>query len=282
MVKKAVIPAAGLGTRLLPATKEQPKEMLPILVKGSDGKNFLKPFLQVVFEQLYEARIKEICFVVGRGKRSIEDYFTVDENFIEYLNNKNKAFCSQALKEFYEKVKNCTIIFVNQPQPLGFAEAVYRARFFTRNENFIVHAGDDLILSKDNYVQKLVSFFNSLRADAIFYVQKVKNPRKYGVIIGEEIENGVHHVEKVIEKPKKPPSRLAIVAIYVFKPVIYSAIESTAPDLNNELQLTDSIQVLIDKRDAVYALEIGQEERRIEIGDPVSYKGAFTAKVRDE
>jgi len=280
LIKKAVIPAAGLGTRLLPATKEQPKEMLPILVRGAYGKNYLKPFLQVVFEQLYEAGIKEFCFIVGRGKRSIEDHFTIDENFIDYLNNKGKVSYSQALKDFYERVQNSTITFVNQPQPLGFAEAVYRAKFFTGNENFIVHAGDDLIITKENYIQRLFSNFTNLKADAIFYIQKVRNPKNYGIVVGIKIKNGIYHVKKVIEKPKAPPSNYAIVAVYIFKPLIYRAIELTRPDSSNETQLTDSIQVLIDQRDAVYALEMNQGERRIEIGDPSSYKGAFTAKIR--
>jgi UTP--glucose-1-phosphate uridylyltransferase len=282
VIRKAVIPAAGLGTRLLPATKEQPKEMLPILVKETDGKEYLKPFLQVVFEQLYEAGIKELCFIVGRGKRSIEDHFTVDEDFIDYLNIKNRASFSQILKEFYGKVQKSTITFVNQPRPLGFAEAVSHAKFFTGNEDFVVHAGDDTIITKENYIQRLVSHFTSLKADAIFYVQRVRNPKNYGVIVGREIKNGVYHVKKVVEKPQAPPSKYAIVAIYIFKPLIYNAIELTKPDSNNEVQLTDAIQVLIDKRDAVYALEMGQGERRIEIGDPVSYKDAFTAKIRED
>jgi len=279
MIKKVIIPAAGLGTRLLPATKEQPKEMLPILIHDANGRLCLKPFLQIVFEQLYDAGFREVCFVVGRGKRSIEDHFTVDENFMDYLKAKNKIEPLNGLASFYEKVRNSTIAFANQPQPLGFADAVYRAKFFSGDEDFAVHAGDDLILSMKNYVQRLVSVFGEYKADAAFFVQRIKDPTKYGVITGEKITNGVYHVKHVIEKPSQPPSKFAIVAIYVFKPKIYQAIEQVKPGLNNEIQLTDAIQVLINQRDAVYAVELGRDEKRIEIGDPALYRKAFIAKI---
>ena len=279
MIKKAIIPAAGLGTRLLPATKEQPKEMLPILVKDTNGRLHLKPFLQIVFEQLYDSGFREVCFIVGRGKRSIEDHFTVDKNFMEYLKNKNRIEHLGALADFYEKVENSTIAFANQPQPLGFADAVYRAKFFSGDEDFVVHAGDDLILSRKNYMQRLIFVFSGYKADAAFFVQKVKDPTKYGVVTGEKITNGVYHVKQIIEKPSKPPSKLAVVAIYVFNPKIYQAIEKVEPGINNEIQLTDAIRVLINERDAVYGVELNSDEKRIEIGDPASYRDAFTAKM---
>lgn len=279
MIKKAIIPAAGLGTRLLPATKEQPKEMLPILVKDANGKLCLKPFLQIVFEQLYDFGFRELCFVVGRGKRSIEDHFTVDKNFMDYLKAKNEVGHLDELAGFYEKVQNSTIAFASQPQPLGFADAVYRAKFFSGDEDFVVHAGDDLILSRKNYMQRLVSVFSEYKADAAFFVQRVKNPKKYGVAIGEEITSGIFHIKRVIEKPSMPPSNLALVAIYVFKSDVYQAIEHVKPGVNREIQLTDAIQVLVNQKDAVYGVELGSNERRIEIGDPVSYKEAFNAKI---
>ena len=278
MIRKVIIPAAGLGTRLLPATKEQPKEMLPIMVKDVNGTLCLKPFLQVVFEQLYDSGFREMCFVVGRGKRSIEDHFTLDENFMTYLEARNKTEHLNVMASFYEKVRNSTIAFANQPQPSGFADAVYRAKFFSGNEDFLVHAGDDLILPGKVCMQRLISVFNELEADAALFLERVKDPRKYGVAVGEKTKNGVYHVKRVIEKPQKPPSKLAIVAVYVFKPKIYQAIEEVRPDKNNERQLTDALQVLIDQRDAVYAVELDCNERRIDIGDPASYKRAFTAK----
>jgi UTP--glucose-1-phosphate uridylyltransferase len=279
MIKKAIIPAAGLGTRLLPATKEQPKEMLPILASNSNGKICLKPFLQLVFEQLYDQGFREICFVVGREKRSIEDHFTVDEDFIDYLRSRNKTEYSNTLSDFYGKLRNSTVVFCNQPQPLGFADAVYRARSFSGDEDFLVHAGDDLVLSKRNLLRRLLSVSTDHKADAAFFVQKVKDARKYGVIVGDEIEKGIYRVKQIIEKPSKPPSELAVIAIYYFTPRIYRAIELVKPGLNNEIQLTDAIQILVSQNRPVFALELGAQDKRMEIGDPASYKEAFSAKI---
>jgi len=279
VIRKVIIPAAGLGTRLLPATKEQPKEMLPILTRDRNGRLCPKPFLQVVYEHLYDVGFREICFVVGRGKRSIEDHFTADENFVKHLGSQGKTEHLCALVDFYEKLRNSTVVFYNQPQPLGFADAVYRAKSFSGDDDFLVHAGDDLVLSKGGYLQKLLAVFTDQKADAVFFVQKVKDATKYGVITGEKIENGVHRVKHIVEKPSKPPSKLAVVAIYLFTPAIYSAIELVKPDPNNEKQLTDAIQILVNQNQAVYAVELDASDKRIEIGNPVSYKDAFTAKI---
>lgn len=279
LIKKAIIPAAGLGTRLLPATKEQPKEMLPILVPNVGEKLVLKPFLQVVFEQLYDAGIREFCFIVGREKRSIEDHFTIDQSYVEYSKAKNRPETLKELAAFYDKVRNSTIAFANQPQPMGFADAVYRGRFFSATENFVVHAGDDLVLSKRNYMHRLVSVFEKYNADGVFLVQKVEDPKKYGVITGKRVSPEIHHVEKIVEKPSSPPSMLAVVAVYVFKPKIFDAIREVNPGVNNELQLTDAIEALVQQNNAIYALELAQDERRIEIGDPASYRDAFLARA---
>jgi len=272
MIRKAIIPAAGLGTRLLPATKEQPKEMLPILVPNVEEKLALKPFLQVVFEQLYATGLREFCFIVGREKRSIEDHFTVDQNFVEYLETKNKTEASKELAILYDRVRNSTIVFANQPQPLGFADAVYRGRFFSGSESFLVHAGDDLVLSKRDYLNRLVSVFEKYSADGAFLVQKVADPKKYGVITSKRVSPMVHHVEKIVEKPSTPTSKLAVVAVYAFKPEIFDVIEEVNPGVNNELQLTDAIEALVQRNNAVYALELDQDERRIEIGWLTSLK----------
>jgi UTP--glucose-1-phosphate uridylyltransferase len=279
MITKAIIPAAGLGTRLLPATKEQPKEMLPILVKNGSGTYFLKPFLQLVFERLYDSGFREMCFIVGRGKRSIEDHFTVDDSYVDFLRAKKKTSYVDELSNFYEKVRNCAIVFANQPKPLGFADAVKRGRFFSRTDDFLVHAGDDLVISNSNYVERLTSIFEKHQADAVFFVERLQDPRKYGVVTGKKIEKGVYQLNQIVEKPERTVSKLAIVAIYVFSSRLFDAIEDVRPGVNNELQLSDAIQLLIEQRNAVYAVELSPRERRVEIGDPDSYKEAFTARI---
>jgi len=271
MIKKAVIPAAGLGTRLLPVTKELPKEMLPIFARGSDGQLVLKPMMQQIFEELYDVGFREFCFIVGRGKRTIEDHFTPDYDFISYLKSKNNMLAYD-LENFYEKIGNSDIIFVNQPRPKGFGDAVLKAKIFTDNDSFLVHAGDDLILSKNySYLKKLFGIFEKLSAEAVFLVETIEDPRKYGVILGEQIDERLYRVDEIVEKPNNPPSNLAVVAIYVFSFKIFDALEAIRLDKSGELQLTDAIQRLINEGSRVYALELGRDEKRVEIGTPNFY-----------
>jgi len=271
MIRKVVIPAAGLGTSLLPITKELPKEMLPVFLKQGD-EVCLKPMLQAVFEQLYDVGFREFGLIVGRGKRAIEDHFTVDESFVEYLKNNNKARLADRLQDFYEKLNKSTIVFINQPKPKGFGDAVYRAKLFTGNESFLVHAGDDLILSpRNDHLQRLMRIFKDYEADATFLVEEVEDPRRYGVIVGDEIKSGVFEIKEVFEKPRKPPSNLAVVAVYVFKPIIYQAIGKTMPDKSSEIQLTDAINLLLNWQCRVYALKKKNEEKRIDVGTPETY-----------
>jgi len=272
MIKKVVIPAAGLGTRLLPVTKEMPKEMLPIFVKKDDGRLRLKPMLQAVFEQLHDTGFREYGFIVGRGKRAIEDHFSPDEGFIEYLRNKNKAELAEELQGFYKKINDSTIVFINQPQPKGFGDAVYQAKIFTQNEPFLLHAGDDIILSENNdHLKRLMEKFDDYDADAMFLVEEVEDPGKYGVMVGNEIKSGIFKVTEVVEKPKKPPSNLAIIALYIFKPSIYQAIEKVGSKGGVGVELTDAVELLINWGRDVYALKLQRDERRIDIGSPETY-----------
>ena len=272
MLKKAVIPAAGLGTRLLPITKELPKEMLPVVALSKKGELCLKPMLQAVFEQLYGADFREFAFIVGRGKRAIEDHFSPDESFIQNLRNKNKKSPAEELQEFYEKINNSSIVFINQPKPKGFGDAVGRAALFTGEEKFLIQAGDDLIISKNNnHLKRAAKTFEEYDADAIFLLEEVSDPRKYGVITGKEIKPGIFKVASIIEKPLMPLSNLAIVALYIFKPIIYEAIKKVKPDKNGEIQLTDALKLLVAWNCQVYGLKLKSNERRIDIGTAESY-----------
>lgn len=276
MIKKVVIPVAGLGTRLLPMTKELPKEMLPLFVYGKDGKMCLKPILQAIYEQLYDAGFRQFGFIVGRGKRAVEDHFTPDEEFIKFLRDKDKKQSLNGLLEFYNRLNNSTILFINQPTPKGFGDAIHKAKLFTNDESFMMHAGDDLVFSNNNrHFKAMIEIFEDHDADAVFLVEEVKDPRMYGVIKGDEIETGVFHVREVMEKPAKPPSNLAIIASYVFKPIIYKAIESVTPDKNGEIQLGDALQILLGWGCKVYALKLASNERRIDIGTPEFYFSAI-------
>lgn len=271
MVKKAVIPAAGLGTRLLPTTKELPKEMLPVFIRNSKGNLLLKPMMHQIFEKLYDSGFREFCFIVGRGKRAIEDYFTPDYDFVSYLKSKKKIMAYE-LENFYKKIEDSTLIFINQPKPNGFGDAILKTKPFIVDDSFLVHAGDDLILSnKKFYLKRLINTFEKLKGDAVFLVEKVNDPQKYGVIHGEKIDDKLYKVDKIIEKPKLPPYNLAVIAIYIFNSKIFGALENTEFDEEGELQLTDAIQGLINEDSAVYALELEREEKRVEIGTPNAY-----------
>ena len=192
MVRKVVIPAAGLGTRLFPATKEQPKEMLPIFTRTIHGDMAVKPVVQVVFEQLHDAGLREFCYVVGRGKRGIEDHFTPDINCIKTLEGLGKNGQASDFENFYDKLETSTIMWVNQPEPKGFGNAVLMAQPFVQNESCLVHAGDSFIISeKMDYLNSFLEHIEKYDADVAFLVLEIENPKQYGIVEGEEIEEGI-------------------------------------------------------------------------------------------
>jgi len=205
MIRKVIVPAAGLGTRLYPATKEQPKEMLPIFSETDNNCLSVKPVLQMVFENLYEAGIREFCYVVGRGKRGIEDHFTPDSNCVQNLEDMGKNGQAGDLNDFYDKLRTSTTMWVNQPDAKGFGDAVLMAQPFVQNESCLVHAGDSCIISKDmDYLKKLLSVYERLNADAAFIVLEIENPKQYGIIEGVEVEPGVIKVKSAVEKLENP------------------------------------------------------------------------------
>ncbi len=276
MIKKAIIPVAGLGTRLTPATKEQPKEMLPVFAKGVNGKICIKPLVQIIFEQLIEFGFKEFCFIIGRGKRAIEDHFTQDYDYVSMLKGKNKDTSALDLEGFYSKLGKSRIVWVNQPEPKGFGNAVLMARPLVGTEEFLVHAGDTYIISKgDAHLQELMGKHEKLDADAMLLLQEVQDSKQYGIA---EVENESENSFKVIgveEKPEKPKSNLAIMPLYVFNSEIFKALEKIGPGKGGEIQLTDAIQKLIEGESKVYAIKLGQEEIRLDIGDPEMYWDAL-------
>jgi UTP--glucose-1-phosphate uridylyltransferase len=281
MINKVVVPAAGLGTRLFPATKEQPKEMLPIFCNLVNGDVGVKPLLQLVFEQLYDVGFREFCFVVGRGKRSIEDHFTPDQNSVLMLKNMKKSNQALDLDGFYNKLKTSTIIWLNQPEPKGFGDAVLLAKPFVQNEQCLVHAGDTYVISeKAGHLKMLINVYERLKADAAFLVHEIEDPRQYGIIEGEEIEERVYRVKAAVEKPEKPATNLAIIPIYIFHPVVFKALEKTTPGRGGEIQLTDAIQKLIEWGLNVCAVQISSDEVKLDIGSPETYWEALNLTYR--
>jgi UTP--glucose-1-phosphate uridylyltransferase len=272
MIRKVVVAAAGLGTRLFPATKEQPKEMLPVFASTQDGEMVVKPVVQVVFEQLFNEGLREFCFIVGRGKRGIEDHFTPDSECIQNLEDLGRKGLAADFKTFYENLKNSTLMWINQPEPRGFGNAVLMAQPFVQNEQFLVHAGDSLIISKEmDYIKKLLSVNDRFKADATFLVLEIENPTQYGIIEGKEAGQGVMKVCSAVEKPVKPATNFAIMAMYAFRPTILEALKRTKPGKSEEIQLTDAIQKLIDDGLSVYAVKLDKNYSHLDVGSPERY-----------
>ena len=281
---KAVIPVAGLGTRLLTATKVQPKEMLPIFAREG-GQLCLKPLVQLVFEQLFDFGVREFCFVVGRGKRAIEDHFSPDEEYVRRLAKRDKtaspapkSTIASVLEKFYRRVDRASIMWVNQPVPLGFGHAVLQARIFAGREPILVHAGDAYVYTKDfGHLRRLFSSFEN--AECSLALRKVPDPRHYGVATGKS-SRGVVTIDEIVEKPKVPKSHLAVAPVYMFRDSIFRAIISAGAGLGGEMQLTDGIQRLIERGKRVCGVELRPDETWIDIGTPETYWNALNTSYR--
>lgn len=280
MVKKVVITAAGLGTRLLPMTKELPKEMLAVYFKSENGNILLKPLLQIIFEQLYDFGFRDFCFIVGRGKRAIEDHFTPDWDFVEKLSNKGKTNLANDLIKFYKRIETSSIIWINQPEPKGFGHAILMSKPFVKDDPFLACAGDTVIISKKRFfLEKMLEAFYIKKANTVLLLQVVEDPKQYGVALAEK-EDEKYKVKKVIEKPQVPPSNKAIMPYYIFDSNIIQKLEKVQPGLGNEIQLTDAIQLMIDEGLKVYAIELEKEDLRFDIGTPETYWEALNMSYK--
>ena len=278
---KGVIPAAGLGTRMLPATKSQPKEMLPVAKK---------PVIQYIVEELVEAGIKEILIITGKNKRAIEDHFDKDPVLLEDLQKKNHVLQLRDLEKL-EKL-DVQIFYVRQAIPTGLADAVYCAKRFTNGEEFIVALGDTIIDSKDNpiHLERIIDFHHESNAICTLSAERIpiEISERYGILNPEPFNknqnNGKYLVKDLIEKPKPKhsPSNLAICGRYVFKPTIFDYIENISIGKGGEKQLTDAIKAsLVDN--VVAALELHDTEKRYDIGSFPLYAKAFVDMcLRDE
>jgi UTP--glucose-1-phosphate uridylyltransferase len=274
---EALIPAAGIGTRLLPVTKEMPKEMLPVFCRNRSTDGIcLKPVLQVVFETLFRAGTRRFYMVVGRGKRPVEDHFTIDRGFLDMLSRTGRRTLASELSYFYNCIRKSTIVFVNQSEPRGFGDAVLCSRQFMESDPFLVHAGDDLVVSPGNgHIRRLNQSFTSMRASAAFFIEHTAHPERYGVIRGSKVRRQIYEVHEVVEKPKRPPSNFGVVAVYALSPIVFQYLTKVKPDHNGEIQLTDAIQAMVASGERVFAVNLRRDERRVDIGSPEGYKMAL-------
>ncbi len=258
-VRKAIIPAAGLGTRFLPATKAQPKEMLPIVDK---------PTIQYIIEEAVASGIEEILIITGRNKKSIEDHF---DKSIELEMELEKA----GKQEMLEMVRGISdmvdIHYIRQKEPRGLGNAIHCAKSFVGNEPFAVMLGDDVVESEVPSLKQLINCFNEYKT-TILGVQTVEpeNVNKYGIVDGIHIEDRVYKVKRLVEKPtvEEAPSNVAILGRYIITPQIFEILENTKPGKGNEIQLTDALETLI-KHEAIYAYDF--EGRRYDVGDKLGF-----------
>ena len=275
---KVVITAAGKGTRMLPFTKEIPKEMMPIFTKIYGNQRTVIPLLQYIFEQFYSMKIRDYCFVVGRDKRSIEDHFTPRQDYLYESSGNHKKIIS----DFYKKLENCNLMWINQNKPLGFGNAVKRAEKFVSDEDFILHAGDISIISR--YKHPILRLISTAKKNpdvsAILVCKKVKNAKRYGILEIKKRLSSVYLVEGVEEKPVKPKSNFGILALYYFKPDIFNSLKKTKRGKNNEFQLTDGIQQMINDGKKVLAIPLTKDDIEIDVGTVESYRDAQVSSYK--
>jgi len=260
-IKKAVFPVAGMGTRFLPATKANPKEMLPVVDK---------PLIQYAAEEAVSAGIDTLIFVTGRNKRSIEDHFDTAYELERELEAKEKHKMLEVLRSILPKHVNC--VFIRQSEALGLGHAVLCARPVVNNEPFAVILADDLINFSDQpCLKQMVDLFNFQHC-SILGTEPVpkEDVSSYGIVDGEEVKKGLMEVSGIIEKPAvdEAPSNVAVVGRYILTPRIFDLLENTGRGAGNEIQLTDAIAELLKEQ---RVLSFNFEGRRFDCGSKLGY-----------
>jgi UTP--glucose-1-phosphate uridylyltransferase len=241
-IRKAVFPAAGLGTRFLPATKAQPKEMLPLVDK---------PVIQYVVEEAKQSGIESIIFVTGRGKYSIEDHFDVSFELERILESRGQLDILERVREISSMV---SVTYIRQKEPLGLGHAILITKDLVGDEPFAVFLGDDIIVSEVPTMQEMIAIHEKYKAPVIALEQVDKKlVSSYGIVSAEEVGRDVYRLRDMIEKPHpaEAPSDLAIIGRYILPPEIFGLIEKTEPDIKGEIQITNALRLLL-KQTPIY------------------------------
>lgn len=270
-VRKAIIPAAGLGTRFLPATKAQPKEMLPIVDK---------PTIQYIVEEAVTAGIQDIIIVTGRNKRSIEDHFDRSIELELELERSKKQEMLDMVKEISEMAN---IHYIRQKEPRGLGHAILAAQHFIGNEPFAVLLGDDVVVSQQPCLGQMLQVFKEYQT-SILGVQTVPHEvvNKYGIIAGKQVDERVYKVQDMVEKPalEEAPSNVAVLGRYIITPDIFPFLETQDAGKGGEIQLTDALRRLA-KEQAMYAYDF--KGHRYDVGSKVGFLQAnIECALRDD
>lgn len=258
-VRKAIIPAAGLGTRFLPATKAQPKEMLPIVDK---------PTIQYIVEEAIESGIEDILIITGKNKRSIEDHFDKSFELEEELRKKGDTELLNLVQDISNLVN---IHYIRQKEPKGLGHAIYCAKSFIGDEPFAVLLGDDIVDSEKPCLKQLIDVFNEYKT-TVLGVQSVseEDVSKYGIVSCRSVDDRVYKVKDLVEKPDKEsaPSNIAILGRYIITPQIFKYLENATPGKGGEIQLTDALKNLMGT-EAMYAYDfVG---KRYDVGNKMGF-----------
>jgi UTP--glucose-1-phosphate uridylyltransferase len=268
-VTKAVIPAAGLGTRFLPATKAQPKEMLPVVDK---------PAIQYVLEEAVRSGIEDVLVITGRGKRALEDHFDRNFELEHYLEAKGKH---GQLAEIRELAEMCDIHYVRQGEPLGLGHAVSVARKHVGDNPFVVMLGDDIMVDSSTVLADMITTYGQYGRSVIalseFPSEEISS---YGCVDPEVVSDELVRVRGIVEKPDPAdaPSNLAVMGRYVFTPDIFDALDEVRPGVGGEIQLTDAIALLLESQ-TVYGYVFS--EGRYDIGKKLDYLRATVELALD-
>jgi UTP--glucose-1-phosphate uridylyltransferase len=268
VIKSAVVPVAGHGTRLLPATKSQPKEMLPVA---------RKPIVQYVVEELVSNGIQQILFVTGRSKASIENHFDHDPELFRVLSDGQKQ---ELLKEVDFEPLKANFFYTRQRLQKGLGDAILCGENFAGEEPFLVALGDSILglHAASRVVSRMAEVFEDKRASCVIAVEEVptEETRHYGIVQPDE-RGDIFRIVNLVEKPKPTdaPSNLAIAGRYIFSPVIFDMIRRIEPDGRGEIQLTNAIQLLCEEGRRVMAVKLTPEEKRYDIGNFPSYFESF-------
>jgi UTP--glucose-1-phosphate uridylyltransferase len=258
-IRKAVIPAAGMGTRFLPATKASPKEMLPLVDK---------PLIQYVVEEGVAAGIREMIIITGRGKRAIEDHFDVSIELENMLRDNGKQSLLKEMQAISDLAEFC---YVRQQHALGLGHAVLCARHLIGDEPFAVLLGDDVLDSRVPAIAQMIQLYQRVKAPIIGIQTVPKSEVKhYGILEAEEIQRGLFRIINLVEKPspQEAPSNLAVIGRYILTPEIFPILEKVAPGKNREIQLTDALKALARKQ-SVYGYEL--KGKRHDAGDKLGF-----------
>ena len=271
-IRVAVFPAAGLGTRFLPATKAQPKEMLPLVDR---------PLIQYVVEEARDAGIERIVIVTGRGKNAIEDHFDTSFELEQMLAEKGKEALLDEVRKISELIP---ISYVRQKQALGLGHAVLQAKDLVGDQPFAVLLGDDIVDADEPCIGQMMRLYER-RGNPVIALQEVprSETRQYGIVAGEPIEDGVIRITDMVEKPSpdKAPSNLAIIGRYLLPPEIFQILDETRSDVGGEIQLTSALKTLLSRRPIDGYLFAG---RRYDAGDKLGFLKAtveFALKRKD-